>query len=80
MDDKIQEAYNKMLEGTNIKAAIKSMDRKKATELKRAYYSIADNVGNLNQLLSEVDELSEEFKYSKDVLYSFNKMNLGKYI
>ena len=84
--DKIQEAYNKMLEAKSYKddmspqEIIKNMDSKFATELKRKYYAVADNIGTLVTLLAHETAFSKDYQNAKAALKSFNKMDLGKYI
>jgi len=87
--DKIQEAYDKMLEmieaksykdNMSLQEIIKNMDSKFAYELKEKYYAVSDNIGGLVALLAHEKALNDEYKNAKAVLYSFNKMNLGKYI
>ena len=84
--DKIQKAYDKMLEARSYKddmtpqEIIKNWDQKFANEVKNRYYDIADNIGTLVMLLAHETAFSKDYQNAKAALKAFNKMDLGKYI
>jgi len=84
--DKIQEAYEKMLEAKGYKdnlspqEIIKNWDNKFANEVKQRYYAVADNIGALVILLAHETEFNKDYQNAKSALKYFNNMVLGKYI
>ena len=84
--DKIQEAYDKMLEARSYKddmtpkEIIQNWDQKFAKEVKNRYQDIADNISTLVTLLAHETAFSKDYQNAKMALKYFNKMELGKYI
>ena len=77
----------KIEEGTSKNTAtqvLKDMDKDDYKKLKDAYYGVADNVDNLSELVNKLSKDTGEFKtdakLALDMLKSYIKMDLGKYI
>lgn len=80
MNDGIQEAYDKMLEGVDVKEIFKNMDTTHANEIKKRYYAIADNIDTLVETIALIPELKKDYQLAKAVKKAFDKISLGKYI
>ena len=76
----LDEAVSKKT-GTQV---LKDMDKGDYKKLKDAYYGVADNVDNLSELVNKLSKDTGEFKtdakLALDMLRSYIKMDLGKYI
>lgn len=78
--DKIQKAYDKMLEGVDVKKVFQNMDSTHANEIRNRYYAISDNIDTLVETIALIPELKQDYQNAKMVKKYFDKISLGKYI